>query len=53
LAVKYAVLKDSGMTYVEIARRLGLPVKEPYCSEQSDTARHLVQGGRKLIAELR
>jgi hypothetical protein len=74
-AVKCAALKDSGKkTYIEIARELGLPFKEPkipatkpspndpdlpdcfdsdpYVWEQSDTARHLVDRGRRIISEL-
>jgi hypothetical protein len=52
LAVKCAMLHDSGSTDVEIARKFNLPVKRPYTSEQSDTVRHLVRRGRKLISSL-
>ena len=51
MAVKCAVLKKSGSTDVEIARQLGLPVTKPYDTQQSDTARHLVNRGDKLINE--
>jgi len=50
LAVKCAVLKDkNGMTYVDIAKNLGLPISKPFESRQSDLARHLVKRGEKLI----
>jgi hypothetical protein len=52
LAVQCAALKDSGMSYVEIAKRFGLPVTRRYSSYQSDVARHLVCRGRKLLREL-
>ncbi len=44
LAVKCAVLKQSGTTDVRIAKQLGLPV---------DVVRHLVNRGTKLISECR
>ena len=52
LAVKCAVAKQA-MTYTEIARRFGLDttIKTPYSSEQSDTVRHLVQRGERLLEE--
>ncbi|MBM4463612.1 MAG: hypothetical protein FJ012_09860 [Chloroflexi bacterium] len=52
LAVKCAVAKGD-MTYTEIARRFGLntTIKRPFLSEQSDTVRHLVQRGAKLLEE--
>ena len=52
LAVKCAVLKDrKELTYVEIGKRFGLPVTiNPETRyKQCDTARHLVNRGRKLI----
>lgn len=49
LAVQCTVLKDSGSTYVTIAKQLGLPVKKPYETLQSDSAKSLIQRGRKLI----
>jgi hypothetical protein len=52
LAVQCAALKDRGMSYVEIAKRLGLPVTRRYSSYQSDVVRHLVRRGRKLLREL-
>lgn len=71
-AVKCAALKDSGKTYVDIARKLGLHIKEPiipttrplgndpdsanisdpYVVEQSDSARHLVERGRRILSGL-
>ena len=51
LAVACAVLKESGSTYVEIAKQLGLPFSKPYASEQSDIVRHLVKQGAKLVSE--
>ncbi len=53
LAVRCAALKDSGRTYVEIARELDLPITRPNFTKQSDAARHLVQRGKRLIAEIR
>ena len=53
LAVQCAALKVSGSTYVDIACELDLNITRPYKSEQSDTAKHLVQRGRRLIAETR
>ena len=50
IAVKCAC-KRPHMTYVEIARELGLPTHTYYFSEQSDTARHLVARGRSLLEE--
>jgi hypothetical protein len=52
LAVQCAALKDSGMSYVEIAKQLKLPVTTPELSEQSDVARHLVRRGRTLLRGL-
>jgi hypothetical protein len=52
LAVQCAALKDSGMSYIEVAERFHLPVTRPECSQQSDVARHLVRRGRKLLREL-
>lgn len=49
LAIRCAVLKDSGEKYVTIADRLGLPVKTPFFSEQSDIVRHLVRRGERLL----
>jgi hypothetical protein len=49
---KCAAFKDSGMSYVEIAKQLKLPVTTPELSEQSDVARHLVRRGRTLLREL-
>lgn len=49
LAIKCAVLKDLGTSYVQIAEELGLPISKPYLSEQSDVAKHLVTRGRSLI----
>ena len=51
LAVKCAVLRTQRLTYVEIAKRLGLPVTKPELSEQSDVVRHLISRGNKLINE--
>lgn len=52
VAVQCAALKDDGMSYVEIAERLHLPVTRPYSSRQSDVTVNLVQRGRKLLREL-
>jgi hypothetical protein len=52
LAVQCAALKDRGMSYVKIAKQLGLPVTTSIFSDQSDVARHLVRRGRKLLREL-
>jgi len=52
LAVQCATLKDSSMSYVEVAKRFHLPVTRRYSSDQSDVARHLVRRGRKLLREL-
>jgi len=53
LAVKCAVLKDKhGMTFVEIASQLGLPISRPYISRQSDLARHLVKRGRNWLQSI-
>lgn len=51
LAVASAVLKNSGSTYVAIAKQLNLPYSKPYESEQSDTVYHLVKRGAKLLSE--
>jgi hypothetical protein len=52
LAVKCATLKGLGKSFVEIAGEFGLPIKKLYSSHQSDTARHLVDRGTRLINEL-
>jgi len=52
VAIQCAALKDDGMSYVEIAERIHLPVTRPYSSRQSDVTVHLVQRGRKLFGEL-
>jgi len=52
VAIQCAALKDDGMSYVEIAERLHLPVTRPYNSQQSDVTVNLVQRGRKLLGEL-
>ncbi len=52
LAVQCAAFKDTGMSYIEIAERLHLPVTRPYSSRQSDVTVNLVQRGRKLLGEL-
>lgn len=54
IAVRCAALKQSGKTYVEIARLLGLDVtngEEHELSERSDITRHLVNRGRRLMSE--
>ncbi len=54
LAVQCAALKDEPeMTYVKIAKTLGLPTErnKETTQEESRTARHLVRRGRKLISE--
>ena len=51
LAVCCATLKDQrSMSYVEIADEFGLSSVRYYQTFQSDTARHLVRRGRKLIS---
>ncbi len=53
LAVKCAVFKDvSKITYVKIAKPLGLPTKrnKETGQDESSTVRHLVNRGRKLIS---
>lgn len=51
LAVRSATLYDrSGWSYVGIAKELGLPITCPYDSRQSDTARYLVDRGRRVLA---
>jgi hypothetical protein len=52
LAVQCAAFKDTGMSYVEIAERLHLPVTRPIFSRQSDVTVNLVRRGRKLLREL-
>jgi len=53
LSVKCATLKDvCGMTYVEIAEKLGLAITKPYASRQSDTSRQLVSRGKRLVESL-
>ena len=52
LAVRCTVLKyKDKMTYVEIARVLSLPITINPCTgyKQSETARHLVKRGKKII----
>jgi hypothetical protein len=51
LAVKCAVLRIRGLTYVAIAKKFNLPVTKPELSEQSDVARHLISRGYKLVNE--
>lgn len=56
LAVRCAALRDKDvpkMTYVKIAKTLGLPIKrnEETGQDESSTARHLVNRGRRLISE--
>ena len=53
LSVKCATLKEEhGMTYVEIAEKMGLPVIRPIFSRQSDVCRGLVSQGKKIIQRL-
>ena len=53
LSVKCAILKDEhGMTYVEIAEKMGLPITTPIFSRQSDVCRGLVSRGKKIIERL-
>jgi len=53
IAIKCAVLKDeSPITYVEIAKKLGLPIKPDVFGVRSDTVRHLTSRGRNLISSL-
>ncbi len=53
LSVKCATLKDEhGMTYVEIAEKMELPVTTPIFSRQSDVCRGLVSRGKKIIERL-
>jgi len=49
LAIRCAALKQSGLTYVEIADKLGLKVRSYYFSSQSGVVRSLVLRGRELI----
>ena len=50
LAVQCACRKDgSGWTYLKIAAEFGLEVTEPWGSKQSDTTRHLVARGRRIL----
>lgn len=49
LAVKCTILKDSGKTYVQIGEKFGFKVDRPFLSRKCDTARHLVNRGRRLI----
>ena len=49
LAVRCAALRKSGMTHVQIAENLGLPVKSYYFSRQSYVTQHLVNRGEKLL----
>ncbi len=50
LAVRCALLKDkNSMTDYEIAIKFNLPSKRYYSSNQSDTVRHLVERGRRLL----
>jgi hypothetical protein len=53
LAVACAVLKNSGSTNVEIAKRFHLHFSKPYLSEQSEIVRHLVKRGVKLLSKHR
>lgn len=50
LAVRCAS-KRPDRTFVEIAKMFGLPTQRYIFSEQSDTVRHLVARGRKLLEE--
>ncbi len=51
LAVTSAMMKDGdGESYVDIAKELDLLITRPYESFQSDTARHLVARGRRVLA---
>lgn len=49
LAVRCAALNSLGISCVQIAKEFGLPVQKPYESQQSNTTRHLVERGRRLI----
>lgn len=49
IAVRCAALKSSGMTYVQIAKKLELPFYKYFFSYQSDPVRWLVKRGRELM----
>lgn len=49
LAIRCAALKQLGLTYVEIADKLGLKVRSYYFSSQSAVVRSLVLRGKELI----
>ena len=49
LAVKCAFLHISGKTYLSIAKIYGLPYHRRDFIEQSETVRHLVKRGKKLL----
>ena len=53
LSVRCATLKEEhGMTYVEIAEKMGLPITTRNFSRQSDVCRGLVSRGKKIIERL-
>jgi hypothetical protein len=52
LTIQCAALKNTRMSYVEIADKLHLPVTRPIFSRQSDVTVNLVRRGRKLLKEL-
>ena len=52
LAIKCAIMKRSGHTYLEIGKQFRLrPSKRYYDSEQNDQARQLVEQGELLLAK--
>jgi hypothetical protein len=51
LAVRCAVLKRNGLSFVNIANKLNLGVTRPWSSDQSDRASYLVKRGNKLLGE--
>lgn len=52
LAVRCASLRKSGLSYVEIATKLELPITRPWSSNQSDVALYLTTRGNRLLNEL-
>jgi hypothetical protein len=52
LAVRCASMKRRGMSYIQIAEKLCLPVTRPFSSRQSDVTVHLVLRGTELLKGL-
>ena len=53
LAIKCAMMKNEGKSYINIAQKYGLKTTRPYIGKQSDQAIYLVKKGNKLLQLLK